>query len=160
MLLCRSQKADPDQDAINVPPGVVTYVGVQMLNITRLPSPYQDRCIDKWPDNDIGKWAVALNHDTYTTQICLKICLQKHTLEMCNCWTPTAPWPPFVDDPQCSERRNRGKWPSTSRSTAPKRLDASLPGASCLACVAIKSSSRREQDCFRCTAYRHARVCF
>src|SRR2546426_5671633 len=38
----RSQKADPDQDAINISPGVVTYVGVQMMNISRLPAPYPD----------------------------------------------------------------------------------------------------------------------
>lgn len=45
----RGQKADPDQDAINIAPGVVTYVGVQMQNISRLPAPFQDKCVDDWP---------------------------------------------------------------------------------------------------------------
>ena len=45
----RSLKADPDQDAINVAAGVVTYVGVQMQDVTRLPAPYVDACSDDWP---------------------------------------------------------------------------------------------------------------
>lgn len=45
----RGQKADPDQDAINISPAVVTYVGVQMQNISRLPAPYPDKCSDDWP---------------------------------------------------------------------------------------------------------------
>ncbi|KAI1292797.1 Degenerin mec-4 [Halotydeus destructor] len=105
----RWQKADPDQDAVNVPPGVITYLGVQMLNITRLKAPFQDKCTDDWPEGEMKKWALALNHDTYTTQTCLKICLQQFVIKRCRCWTQTAPWPPFAEEPQCSERRNKAQ---------------------------------------------------
>ena len=104
----RGQKGDPDQDAINVSPGVVTYVGVQMLNISRLPSPFPDECVDEWPVTDEAaeyrKWALALNHETYTIQVCLKICLQLYTIKMCNCWTSSALWPPYPDIPECTAR--------------------------------------------------------
>jgi len=99
----RGQKADPDQDAINISPGVVTYVGVQMLNISRLPPPFPDHCIDEWPDDkEYKKWAMSQNHETYTVQVCLKICLQLHTIKTCKCWTSTALWPPYPDIPECT----------------------------------------------------------
>ena len=104
----KGQKADPDQDAINISPGVVTYVGVQMLNISRLPSPFPDECLDEWPQTqetqEYRKWALALNHETYTIQVCLKICLQLYTIKTCKCWTSSALWPPYPDIPECTAR--------------------------------------------------------
>ena len=102
-------KADPDQDAINISPGVVTYIGVQLQKVTRLPAPYHDKCINEWPEGEYKRWAYALKHETYTIQVCLKICLQMYTLEMCKCWAPSAPWPPFVDKPQCLTSRTSRK---------------------------------------------------
>ncbi|RWS27383.1 amiloride-sensitive sodium channel alpha subunit-like protein, partial [Leptotrombidium deliense] len=102
----RSQKADPDQDAIHVPPGVATYVGVQMLNISRLPAPYRDKCSDDWADHSFKAWAEEIGYDVYTSQICLKLCLQQFTLTTCNCWTISAPWPPKINKAQCNTRRN------------------------------------------------------
>lgn len=108
----RGQKADPDQDAINIAPGVVTYVGVQMQNISRLPAPYQDACVDDWPDTEEAleykKWAKALHHDTYTIQVCLKICLQLYTIKVCKCWTSSALWPPYADISECTARGTKG----------------------------------------------------
>lgn len=108
----RGQKADPDQDAINIAPGVVTYVGVQMQNISRLPAPYQDRCVDDWPDTEEAveykKWAKALHHETYTIQVCLKICLQLYTMKVCKCWTSSALWPPDSDLNECTARGTKG----------------------------------------------------
>lgn len=107
----RSQKADPDQDAINIAPGVVTYVGVQMQNISRLPAPYQDKCVDEWPDSEdtveYRKWALALHHESYTIQVCLKICLQLYTIKVCKCWTSSALWPPYPDIPECTARGSK-----------------------------------------------------
>lgn len=104
----RGAKADPDQDAINISPGVVTYVGVQMLNITRLPAPYPDECTDEWQNDEYKRWAISLSHETYTIQVCLKICLQMYTMKMCKCWTPTAVWPPSSPNqiPECRSRED------------------------------------------------------
>lgn len=105
----RGAKADPDQDAINIAPGVVTYVGIQMLNITRMPAPFPDECTDEWKNEEYKRWAVALSHETYTIQVCLKICLQMHTMKTCKCWTPTAVWPPSTRSqviPECRTRED------------------------------------------------------
>ncbi|RWS14312.1 amiloride-sensitive sodium channel alpha subunit-like protein [Dinothrombium tinctorium] len=104
----RQQKADPDQDAIHVPPGVATYVGVQMLNISRLPAPYQDKCSDDWMDEGYKAWAEEIGYEVYTSQICLKLCLQHFILKTCDCWTISAPWPPKINKAQCNTRRNKG----------------------------------------------------
>ncbi|XP_076348636.1 degenerin-like protein unc-105 isoform X2 [Tachypleus tridentatus] len=87
-------RADVDQDAIHIPPGVVTYIGVKMVNITRLPSPHTDKCNDDWLNDELKKWAVNLNYG-YTAQTCLKFCFQKKVIENCNCFTTSAPIPNF-----------------------------------------------------------------
>lgn len=87
------KKADPEQDAVQIQPGVVTYVGVQMINISRAPAPYKDRCSDEWPSHEQSQWAKSAEHPTYTTQVCLKMCLQKEIIQTCGCWTLTAPGP-------------------------------------------------------------------
>uniref|UniRef100_T1KCT8 Uncharacterized protein n=1 Tax=Tetranychus urticae TaxID=32264 RepID=T1KCT8_TETUR len=102
----RSQKADPDQDAVHVPPGVVTYVGIQLINITRLPAPYRDKCSDDWVEGWVKEWAMTVDHGPYTSQFCLKLCLQTYTLKECNCWTVSAPPPYNSTQPQCDLRKN------------------------------------------------------
>lgn len=58
---------------MQIQPGVVTYVGIQMINISRERAPYTDRCSDDWPTKEQFQWAKTLNHDGYTTQLCLKV---------------------------------------------------------------------------------------
>ncbi|KAH9404185.1 hypothetical protein TYRP_000004 [Tyrophagus putrescentiae] len=65
-------RADPDQDSVHVAPGLVTYIGVKMVNITRLEKPYPDKCSNEWNDKELESWARSLHYDTYFTQICLK----------------------------------------------------------------------------------------
>jgi hypothetical protein len=102
------KKADPEQDAVQIQPGVVTYVGIQMINISRAPAPYKDRCSDEWPSDEQRQWAKSAEHPTYTTQVCLKMCLQKEIIGTCGCWTLTAPGPvdgePTLD--ACAYLRN------------------------------------------------------
>lgn len=88
--------------------GLVTYVGVKMINITRLESPYPDRCADNWQDARLGTWATALGYVTYSTQICLKLCLQRYTVKHCKCWSSSSPAPRGneTDVTQCNTRRN------------------------------------------------------
>lgn len=79
------------------------------MNISRLPAPYPDECMDDWPDGneeaiEYRKWASSLNHESYTIQVCLKICLQLYTIKMCKCWTSSALWPPYPDIPECATK--------------------------------------------------------
>lgn len=99
-------RADPDQDAVHVPPSLVTYVGVRLVNITRLPDPYPDKCSDDWEDKNLKKWAKALSYETYSTQICLKLCLQRFTILHCKCWSSSSP-PPQANVLQCNTRKNK-----------------------------------------------------
>ncbi|KAH7643354.1 amiloride-sensitive sodium channel alpha subunit-like protein [Dermatophagoides farinae] len=99
-------RADPDQDSVHVAPGLVTYIGVRMVNITRLPHPYPDKCSNVWRDLGLEKWARELNYDAYSTQICLKLCLQRFTIIYCGCWLPSSP-PPKQDVPQCNNRKQK-----------------------------------------------------
>lgn len=99
-------RADPDQDSVHVAPGLVTYIGVRMVNITRLPHPYPDKCSNVWRDRGLEKWARELNYDAYSTQICLKLCLQRFTIMYCNCWIPSSP-PPKQDISQCNNRKQK-----------------------------------------------------
>jgi len=36
-------------EAIFVVPQQATYIGIKMIQITRLPKPYPEECIDQWP---------------------------------------------------------------------------------------------------------------
>ncbi|KAJ6225061.1 hypothetical protein RDWZM_003606 [Blomia tropicalis] len=99
-------RADPDQESVHVAPGLVTYIGVKMVNITRLAKPYPDKCSNKWSDLQLELWARTLHYDAYSTQICLKLCLQRLTIAYCNCWLPSSP-PPKEDVPQCNNRKNK-----------------------------------------------------
>lgn len=99
-------RADPDQDSVHVAPGLVTYIGVKMVNITRLEAPYPDKCSNKWSDTDLEQWALHLKYDAYSTQICLKLCLQRYTIRYCNCWSPSSP-PPRTNIPQCNNRKRK-----------------------------------------------------
>ena len=101
-------RADPDQDAVHVPPGLVTYVGVRMINITRLEAPYPDKCSDGWKDRELAKWATWLGYETYSTQICLKLCLQRFTIQHCKCWSSSSP-SPRSEVMQCNTRKNKSK---------------------------------------------------
>lgn len=86
-----TSRADPDQDSVHVAPGLVTYIGVKMVNITRLAHPYPDKCSDQWNDQGLEAWAKSLHYDAYSTQICLKLCLQRYTIRYGSMSTPTAP---------------------------------------------------------------------
>ena len=103
-------RADPDQDSVHVPPGLVTYVGVRLVNITRLPAPYPDKCSDEWQDTSLKEWAKHLHYETYSSQICLKLCLQSFTIKHCKCWSSSSP-PPQTEVFQCDTRKNRSIYP-------------------------------------------------
>ena len=93
-------RADPDQDSVHVPPGLVTYVGVRLVNITRLAAPYPDKCSDDWQD---------MSYETYSSQICLKLCLQSYTIKHCKCWSSSSP-PPQTEVFQCDTRKNKSNY--------------------------------------------------
>lgn len=99
-------RADPDQDSVHVAPGLVTYIGVKMVNITRLAPPYPDRCSNNWNDEGLESWARQLSYEAYSAQICLKLCLQRYTIQFCQCWSPSSP-PPKEDVIQCNNRKNK-----------------------------------------------------
>lgn len=75
-------------EATFVAPEFTTYIGLKMVNITRLPSPYPENCIDNWPP----KFADTLTRNsTYSQQACLKICLQKTIQSHCQCQSAQLP---------------------------------------------------------------------
>lgn len=59
-----------------------------MINITRLPKPYPEECIDQWPSALIGR---LTQNATYSQQACLKICLQKTIQKRCKCQSAMLP---------------------------------------------------------------------
>ena len=69
-------------EAIFVAPERATYIGLKMMSITRLPSPYPEHCIDKWPEDSTGN---LTRNSTYSQQACLKICLQQTIQARCKC---------------------------------------------------------------------------
>lgn len=69
-------------EAIFVGPEKVSYIGLKMTRITRLPSPYPEHCIDHWPEALTGS---LTRNSSYTQQACLKICLQRTIQMKCQC---------------------------------------------------------------------------
>lgn len=75
-------------EAIFVAPERTTYIGMRMLKITRLPSPYPEHCADSWPDGMVSR---NIDKDSYSQQVCLKICLQQTIERNCKCQSATLP---------------------------------------------------------------------
>lgn len=75
-------------EATFVAPEFTTYIGLKMVNITRLPAPYPEYCVDSWP----AKFADTLTRNsTYSQQACLKICLQRTIQSHCQCQSAFLP---------------------------------------------------------------------
>lgn len=69
-------------EGIFVAPERATYIGLKMVSITRLPSPYPEHCIENWPPDLFGN---LTRNATYSQQACLRICLQRTIQSRCNC---------------------------------------------------------------------------
>lgn len=83
-------------EATFIAPEFTTYIGLKMVNITRLPAPYPEYCVDSWP----AKFADTLTRNsTYSQQACLKICLQKTIQSHCRCQSAFLP---IVEPPQAA----------------------------------------------------------
>ncbi|XP_076365835.1 acid-sensing ion channel 1A-like [Tachypleus tridentatus] len=77
-----------NKDSMYLKPGESTYVGLTQINITRLPSPYPDKCRSEWPDflEDLQMKKIS-----YSAMECQDNCLQKDIEERCGCqvsWLP------------------------------------------------------------------------
>lgn len=59
-----------------------------MVNISRLPKPYPEDCIDHWPPALVGR---LTQNASYSQQACLKICLQRTIHTRCNCQSAMLP---------------------------------------------------------------------
>lgn len=75
-------------EAIFVAPERTTYIGMKMVKITRLPSPYPEHCVDSWPEGMINS---RMDKGSYSQQVCLKICLQQNLARNCKCQSATLP---------------------------------------------------------------------
>lgn len=75
-------------EAIFVAPEQATYIGLKIVNITRLPAPYPEECINYWP---IGLKGTLTQNATYSQQACLKICLQMTIQNSCKCQAAMLP---------------------------------------------------------------------
>lgn len=75
-------------EATFVAPEFTTYIGLKMVNITRLPAPYPEYCVDSWPK----LFAETLTRNsTYSQQACLRICLQTTIQSHCHCQSAFLP---------------------------------------------------------------------
>lgn len=75
-------------EATFIAPEYTTYIGLKMVNITRLKSPYPENCVDSWPTKFADK---LIRNSTYSQQACLKICLQKTIQMHCQCQSAIMP---------------------------------------------------------------------
>lgn len=75
-------------EAIFVAPERTTYIGMKMVKITRLPSPFPEHCADTWPE---GMVSSRIDKGSYSQQVCLKICLQQTIERNCKCQSATLP---------------------------------------------------------------------
>ncbi|KAI2801623.1 ligand-gated sodium channel [Blomia tropicalis] len=75
-------------EAIFVAPQQSTYIGLKMMNISRLPKPFPEECIDHWPSALIGR---LTQNASYSQQTCLKICLQRTIHTRCKCQSAMLP---------------------------------------------------------------------
>lgn len=75
-------------EATFVAPEFTTYIGIKMVNITRLPYPYPEQCIDSWPAKIAD---TSTRNSTYSQQACLKICLQRTIQSHCQCQSAFLP---------------------------------------------------------------------
>ena len=93
-------------EAIFVAPQRTTYIGLKMITISRLPTPYPEHCDDVWPTE--LQASLTLN-TSYSQQTCLKICLQRTMLKVCQCQSAKLPSVEFNNtNPRiCDTRRRR-----------------------------------------------------
>ena len=77
-------------EATFIAPEFTTYIGLKMMNITRLPAPYPEQCVDSWPAK-FQDSSHTIRNSTYSQQTCLKICLQKTIQAHCNCQSAFLP---------------------------------------------------------------------
>ena len=75
-------------EAIFVAPKQSTYIGMKMVNISRLPKPFPEECIDHWPAGLVGR---LTQNASYSQQACLKICLQRTIHTRCQCQSAQLP---------------------------------------------------------------------
>lgn len=55
-------------EAIFVAPERTTYIGMKMVKITRLPSPFPEHCVDSWPE---GMVSSHIDKGSYSQQVCI-----------------------------------------------------------------------------------------
>ena len=104
-------------EATFIAPEFTTYIGLKMVNITRLPAPYPEFCVDSWP----AKFADTLTRNsTYSQQACLKICLQKTIQSHCQCQSAFLPIVELDGQPMAnSSSASSSSSSSASYSSAP-----------------------------------------
>ncbi|XP_077520087.1 acid-sensing ion channel 2-like [Amblyomma americanum] len=88
MVHRRGVSPDPNEDGMYLSPYMTTYIGIEMRMMERLPAPYKDRCVTKWP----AKWQGYVATDqTYFQQMCFSICSQVFIMSSCGCVSEELP---------------------------------------------------------------------
>lgn len=105
-------------EATFIAPEFTTYIGLKMMNITRLPAPYPEHCVDSWPAKFQDSSHTTRN-STYSQQTCLKICLQKTIQAHCACQSAflpivEAPPSPATSDSASNSGKNTAQTSSQS----------------------------------------------
>ncbi|XP_065310029.2 FMRFamide-activated amiloride-sensitive sodium channel-like [Dermacentor albipictus] len=84
-VLIQTPGTTPSQtsDAVLVPPGFTTYIGLTLLVQTGLEAPYKKQCALDWPQH--LAFYGSLSGKAYSKQDCTQTCMQVIALELCRC---------------------------------------------------------------------------
>lgn len=112
-------------EATFIAPEYTTYIGLKMVNITRLPAPHPEYCVDNWPSKFADKMT---RNNTYSQQACLKICLQKTIQSHCQCQSAFLPIVELDSQPQSSDSSSAGGGASSAGSSSSGSPGSNGPG--------------------------------
>ncbi|XP_022652151.1 amiloride-sensitive sodium channel subunit gamma-like [Varroa jacobsoni] len=88
MIHEHGKKYSLGSDAIFVPPGYSTYIGLEMSQSTSLEKPYENPCIREWPEMFMSENSVVeegVERTSYMREDCLNYCLVSLMIDKCAC---------------------------------------------------------------------------
>uniref|UniRef100_A0A0N5A5E9 Degenerin-like protein unc-105 n=1 Tax=Parastrongyloides trichosuri TaxID=131310 RepID=A0A0N5A5E9_PARTI len=87
------QQPFPDTEGYSAPTGFLSSFGIRLKKVKRLPAPYGD-CYEGEKDVDF-----IYKDKEYSTEGCIRTCLQKNLVQSCGCGDPR--FPQYMNDSNC-----------------------------------------------------------
>lgn len=133
-------------EATFVAPEFTTYIGLKMVNITRLPAPYPEYCVDSWPK----LFAETLTRNsTYSQQACLRICLQTTIQSHCHCQSAFLPIVELDGGTTASHQQQAAAPPSGSSNASSFRSGESAIGEQPQRVIICDTRKQATRQCVR-----------